>query len=150
MRLKERRAAAYSTSTGTERLFGPSERLAERLRAALANAGFRASIAVSANYDAACMKAAATRGITVIPEGDEGECAREAAYCRAESNEEHEETFALWGIRTLGELAALPEAELVTRLGPQARTMAGTRAWHGEAYLSAHRAGIFVAGILRV
>ena len=31
------------------------------------------------------------------------------------------ETFAVWGIRTLGELAALPEVELVTRLGAEAR-----------------------------
>ena len=38
--------------------------------------------------------------------------------------EEHRETFALWGIRTLGELAALPEAELVSRLGAQARAVA--------------------------
>jgi protein ImuB len=31
------------------------------------------------------------------------------------------ETFAVWGIRSLGELAALPEVELVTRLGAEAR-----------------------------
>ena len=43
---------------GTERLFGPPQRLAERLREELAAAGFRASVAVSANYDAARMKAA--------------------------------------------------------------------------------------------
>ena len=36
--------------------------------------------------------------------------------------EEQAETFDLWGIRTLGELAALPEVELITRLGPDART----------------------------
>jgi protein ImuB len=32
------------------------------------------------------------------------------------------EIFALWGIRTLGELAGLPEVELITRLGADART----------------------------
>ena len=112
---------------GTERLFGPSESLAERLRAALAAAGFRASIAVSANYEAACMKAAATRGITVIPEGDEACALAKLPVAALNLAEEHQETFALWGIRTLGELAALPEIELVTRLGPQART------WHERA-----------------
>jgi protein ImuB len=33
----------------------------------------------------------------------------------------HAETFAIWGIRTLRELAALPEADLIARLGQQAR-----------------------------
>jgi protein ImuB len=107
---------------GTERLFGPSESLAKRLRAALATAGFRVSIAVSANYEAACMKAATTRGITVIPVGDEASALARLPVATLNLAEEHQETFALWGIHILGEMAALPEMELVTRLGPQART----------------------------
>jgi len=113
--------------SGTERLFGPSECLAERLRAALATAGFRASIAVSANYEAACRKAATTRGITVIPAGDEACALAKLPVSALNLAEGHQETFVLWGIRTLGELAALPETELVTRLGAQART------WHERA-----------------
>jgi protein ImuB len=106
---------------GTERLFGPPERMAERLRAALAAVGFRASIAVSANFHAARMKAAAVRGITVIPEGEEAAALAKLPIAALGLAEGHEETFALWGIRTLGELAALPEVELITRLGPKAR-----------------------------
>ena len=34
--------------------------------------------------------------------------------------DDHAETFAIWGIRTLAELAALPESDLVARLGPKA------------------------------
>src|ERR1039458_6978194 len=59
--------------TGTERLFGPPAQLAERLRDELAEAGFRASIAVSANFDTARMKAASMRGVAVITEGTEAE-----------------------------------------------------------------------------
>lgn len=106
---------------GTARLFGPPDRLAQRLRAALAAAGFRASIAVSANYHAAQIKAAFSRGISVIAEGTEAGALANlpiAALCLAE---EHVETFALWGIRTLGELAVISESDLVARLGPQAR-----------------------------
>lgn len=113
--------------TGTERLFGPSECLAERLRTALVDAGFRVSIAVSTNYETACMKAAATRGVTVISEGEEARTLAKLPIAALNLTEEHQETFALWGIRTLGELAALPEVELVTRLGPQARN------WHERA-----------------
>jgi protein ImuB len=107
---------------GTERLFGPPQTLAERLRAALAAAGFRASVAVSANFHAARLKAAATRGITVIAEGQEASALAALPLAVLHLEEEYAETFAVWGIRTLGELAALPEVELVTRLG--ARSLA--------------------------
>jgi protein ImuB len=106
---------------GTERLFGSPQRLAERLRDELAEAGFRASIAVSANYDTARIKAAAIRGIAVIPAGAEAEALAKLPLATLELDEERAATFALWGIATLGELAALPEAELVARLGPEAR-----------------------------
>ncbi len=115
---------------GTERLFGPPERLAERLRAALAAAGFRASIAVSANFHTARMKAAAARGITVIPEGAEATRWRSCPLPLWVLPEEHAETFAIWGIRTLGELAALPEADLVARLGAQASIWSALGARH--------------------
>jgi protein ImuB len=107
---------------GTERLFGPPETLAKRLRAALASAGFRVSVAVSTNYQAARFKAASTRGITVIPDQEEANFLAKLPLALLELNEEHTETFAIWGIRTLGELAALDETDLVTRLGPQAIT----------------------------
>lgn len=106
---------------GTERLFGRPQRLAERLRAALAESGFRASIAVSANFDAARMKAAATRGITVIAEREEAKALEKLPMGALGLAEQHEETFVLWGVRTLGELAALPESDLVVRLGHAAQ-----------------------------
>jgi protein ImuB len=106
---------------GTERLFGSPAQLAERLREKLAVAGFRASIAVSTNYDAARMKAAAMRGIAVIAEGAEAEALAKLPIAAVGLDEEYAATFALWGIGTLGELAALPEAELVARMGPKAR-----------------------------
>ena len=106
---------------GTERLFGPPAQLAERLKEELAAAGFRAAVAVSANFDAARMKAAAMRGIAVIDEGAEAEALAKLPIAALNLDEENAATFALWGIGTLGELAALPEAELVARMGPKAR-----------------------------
>ena len=108
--------------SGTERLFGPPAQLAVRLRSALADAGFRVSIAVSANYDAARMKAAVTHGVAVIAEGEEALSLAKQPIASLDLEEEPGETFALWGIRTLGELAALPEVELITRLGSDAQT----------------------------
>ena len=106
---------------GTERLFGPPAQLAERLRDELAEAGFRAAVAVSANFETARMKAASMRGIAVIAEGAEAEALEKLPVAALNLDEEYAATFALWGISTLGELAALPEAELVARMGPKAR-----------------------------
>jgi protein ImuB len=107
--------------TGTERLFGPPKLLAERLRDSLTASGLRASVAVSANFHAACMKAATTRGITVIPPGQEATALSRLSLSALNLPPDHVETFAIWGIRTLAELAALPESDLVARLGPQSR-----------------------------
>jgi protein ImuB len=107
--------------TGTERLFGPPETLAERLRESLASAGFRVSIAVSANFHAARLKAAATRGITAIPKTQEATALGRLSIDLLDLPADHAETFAIWGIRTLGELSALPEVDLITRLGQQAQ-----------------------------
>lgn len=112
---------------GTERLFGPPEVLAERLRGSLASAGFRTSIAISANFHAARLKAAAARGITVIPPGGEAAALSKIPLPLLDLDDEAAETFILWGIQTLGELAVLPETELITRLGARAagwRTLA--------------------------
>ena len=106
--------------TGTERLFGPPHQLAEHLRDALAEAGLRASVAVSANFHTARLKAATSRGITVIPFGNEATALSRLSLDILQLEAEHAETFAIWGIRTLADLAALPEADLIARLGQQA------------------------------
>ncbi len=106
---------------GTERLFGTPAQLAERLRKALAAAGFRVSIAVSVNFHAARIKAANLRGIAVLPPGREADALARLPLNALDLDESPHLTFAMWGIRTLGELAALPEIELITRLGPHSR-----------------------------
>ena len=106
--------------TGTERLFGPPRALAERLRNALKSSGFRASIAVSTNLHAARMLAVLSRGITVITAGDDARALANLPVALLEIPDDHAETLAIWGIRTLGELAALPEVDLIARLGQSA------------------------------
>jgi protein ImuB len=107
--------------SGTERLFGPPAQLAERMRSALASSGFHVSIAVSAKFHTARMKAAATRGTTIVGDGEEGQALAKLPITTLCLDENPREIFAMWGIRTLGELAALPETELIARLGPGAR-----------------------------
>jgi protein ImuB len=105
--------------TGTERLFGAPDTVAQRIRTVLAAAGLRASVAISSNFHAARLKAAATRGIAILPVQQEAAALARLPLEALALHLDHEETFAIWGIRTLGELAALPESDLVARLGPQ-------------------------------
>ncbi len=107
--------------TGTERLFGAPAVLAGRLKDALATAGLRAAVAVSGNFHTARLKAATTRGVTLVPAGHEAIALSRLPVEVLQLPNETAETLAIWGIRTLGELAALPEADLVARLGQQAR-----------------------------
>ena len=108
--------------SGTERLFGPPRAFAERLRNALKAAGFRVSIAVSANFHTARVLAAASRGITVISAGEEATALANLPIALLQIPDGHAETLAIWGIRTLGEMAALPKVDLIARLGQNAST----------------------------
>ncbi len=108
---------------GTERLFGPPKALAERLRTALAAAGFRASVAVSANFHTARILAASSHGITVVPAGQEAQFLSGLSLALLDIQPDHGETLTIWGIRTLDELAALPQDELTARLGQSATTL---------------------------
>ncbi len=118
----EKTACAFVLDiTGTERLFGSPAHVAERIRGALTAAGFRVSIAVSTNYHAARMKAEAVGGVKVIADGEEATALAKLSITSLELDQDHHETFVSWGIRTLGELAALPEVELISRLGSGAR-----------------------------
>lgn len=102
---------------GTERLFGAPAALAERIREALAGVGFRVSIAVSANFETALLKAAATNGISIIAEGEEAAALDPLPVDSLEMDAQSLEIWQIWGIRTLGELALLPESQLIARLG---------------------------------
>jgi protein ImuB len=114
--------------SGMERLFGSPAELAKRLRSVLASSGFRAWIAVSMNYETARIKASACSGIAIIPEGKEAAGLAKLPVSLLRLGDERHETFATWGIRTLGELAALPKVELISRLGADAQS------WHELAH----------------
>jgi protein ImuB len=108
--------------TGTERLFGTPHEISDRIRNMLATVGFRASICISTNFDTARIKAEFSTGISVIPNDKESEALAHIPISALHLELEYYETFALWGIGTLGELAALPEEELIPRFGQPSRT----------------------------
>jgi len=104
---------------GTTSLFGSPETLAQNLLVRIRALAIGASIAVSGNLHAAV---ALARGIPaqtvkVIPAGEEGAALASLPLTVLDLSEEQAETFSLWGIRTLGMLGALPEKELIARIG---------------------------------
>ena len=106
---------------GTERLFGSPTILAKRIQASIHSAGFRATVAVSHNFDTARIKAGFSRGITIVPHKHEAVSLAATSIAALQLDAEDHETFAIWGIGYLGELAELPDEELITRVGQKAK-----------------------------
>lgn len=103
--------------SGTEALFGKPEVLAKKLKKRVAEIGLQVQIAVSQNFAAAVSAARGFRGITVIAPGREAEVLGALPLKYLDLSPEIAETFELWGIRSFAALAALPERDLVARLG---------------------------------
>lgn len=105
---------------GTERLLGPPATLARALLARMEALGIAACVAVSGNFHAAV---AAAQGLTtrcpvqVMAVGEEKDALAPLPISILDLTEEQAETFALWGIRSLGMIGDLPEEELIARMG---------------------------------
>jgi protein ImuB len=104
---------------GTTGLFGPPEMLVRNLLTRVSALGISACVAVSSNFHAtvAVAKAPLPLEIRLIPSGEESAALAALPLSVLDLSEKQAETFALWGISTLGMLAALPEKELISRLG---------------------------------
>ncbi|HEX4037424.1 MAG TPA: DNA polymerase Y family protein [Acidobacteriaceae bacterium] len=109
---------------GTEKLFGPPEQLGPRLLRTVRPLGIQASLVVSRNLHAAlCLARSLPIRIVVIPPGEEARTLASLPLSVLPLTPEYAETFARWGISTLGALAALPEKELIARLGQVGRRL---------------------------
>ena len=110
-------------SSGTGTLFGSAESYAQRLYRELHHAGFPAGIGTAPNAEAALLLARSTdRVVCADRDSVRGQLAGlpvSLLPCKART----QVVLSRWGIRTLGELAALPEAALVSRLGQQGRQL---------------------------
>ena len=111
--------------TGTEKLFGAPRMLANTLLERVRALGIDAQVAVSHNFEAALCLARGTksRAPQVIDQGEEGSALTGLPLRVLELSEDHQEIFSLWGIRTLGMLAELPEKELISRLGQEGKRL---------------------------
>ena len=114
--------------SGLERLLGPPQTIgAELVREALAR-GVRVHVAIAATRTTALVLALARPGLTVVEPGDEATALAPVPVAILEKCEisrlqtpdvrlQAGSAFKRWGVKTLGELAALPPADLAARLG---------------------------------
>lgn len=111
---------------GTETLFGLPKALAKDLQRSLQYLGMTASIGVSSNFHAAVCLArgrSSQPDIVVISPGEESAALASLPIAVLGLSKEHAETFSLWGIHTLGMLAALPENALSGRMGQEGKRL---------------------------
>ena len=110
---------------GTESLFGPPEVLVRRLLQHVHSLGLSARARVSDNFHAAvCLaKASSGRLMDVVRSGEEAAFLSSLPLNILTLTEEQTEIFSLWGIHTLGMLAALPEKELIARIGQDGKRL---------------------------
>lgn len=101
----------------SERLLGTTKQVAEALLSELRAMGYEASIAASRNAYAAVLAARGCAGITIIPSGCEAQTLSPLPLTVLELDATQAQTFAVWGVHTLGQLAALPLKSLIARIG---------------------------------
>ena len=104
---------------GLGKLIGAPQQIAAAVARAGAEAGIQANLAVSADPDTAALAARHFRGVTLIPPGREANRLGGLPVHALETAPELIETLERWGVRTLAELAALPELGFVARFGEE-------------------------------
>jgi protein ImuB len=128
--------------SGLTRLLGPARTIGEEMRREAAARGVRVHVALAGTRTAAVVLALARPGLTIVAPGEESEALAplpigilekiDAAgtYSAPGTPGTSEATsvaavagvaFQKWGLKTLGELASLPAADLMARLGRPAR-----------------------------
>ena len=122
--------------SGLTRLFGDAKTIAAELRRTAADRGLRVRIAIAGTRTAARLLAHGRAGITIVEPGDEAAALADlpiallAIFRPPEPIEPHPiepiepiapiepiPTLRRWGLRSLGDLAALPPNDVAARLG---------------------------------
>ena len=108
---------------GMNGLFGDETQLANKLRQRIMTTGFLVNVAVAENFDAAVCLARGRTGVSMVLPGREADALRDLPLHVLNLSANHAETFKAWGIRTCGQLAALAETDLISRLGQTGRRL---------------------------
>ena len=110
--------------TGAERLFGQPAQMLQRVQQKLQALRFFVQLAASANLHAAvCLAPAARRMPILAPAAATAACLAQLPLHALWLSDAQAEKLSLWGLKTLGELALLPEVETIARLGQDGKRL---------------------------
>jgi protein ImuB len=104
---------------GTEKLFGRTQAIAQKIALHAAGFGFDLNVAIAANPDTAFYAARGFTGITIIPAGEEAERLASLPVDVLSIPQEMLGILDSWGIRNLHALSLLPPVPVVERLGQE-------------------------------
>lgn len=121
---KQLAAVVLVDQTGTDMLFGDGKSFAEKIRTALRSLDFPSNVAVAPNAEASLLLARSYRGATRVDQDDVQAKLSPLPLSALRIEASTFVTLKRWGIRNLGELAALPEAALISRIGQQGQRLA--------------------------
>lgn len=107
----------YADVEGLDRLFPDEKDLGRALVKAAETAGLPARAGIASSKLAARIAAGFPSGPVVVPEGKEPEFLAPLPLSRLAPEIDLAETMRLWGVKTAGDLARLPAAEVSRRLG---------------------------------
>jgi len=110
-------ARVYFDATGLEGLFGDEAQLGRRLREVAAAAGLDARVGIAGSRIAALAATRLGPSVAVVEPGGDAEYLAGAPLALLELPVEMMARLSRWGLRTLGELTALPTAGVFERLG---------------------------------
>src|SRR5579871_562316 len=99
---------------GLRLIFGAPQHIAAEIHRRL---GIPGNVAVASNPDAAFFAARGIAGVTILETGKEAGVLAPLPVYLLGGTPELAHTLDLWGIRTLGEFAALPPIGIAARLG---------------------------------
>jgi protein ImuB len=111
---------------GTGMLHGTPSELGKSLLNRVRTLGITSSVAIASNFHASVSLArgmSARSRLTIVPPGEESRALAPVSLKVLDLSEDHAETFSLWGIETLGMLAALPERSLIARMGQEGKRL---------------------------
>jgi protein ImuB len=110
---------AYVDTAGLERLIGDPAAIGRRLVHQVRAIGLIPRVGLAASRTAARMAAVnGTAPVTIVPPGRERATLAKIPLTTLDLAPDLAATLGRWGVRTLGELAALPREGLAARLGP--------------------------------